>query len=363
MKKFSLTLLISFFLIKALAQDNSTWISFFNKDSTLIGFKDRTGKVKIEPKFTRFTDAQRFNRIIAVKEKKGGKIFSYYLTKSGKVIRQNNLYIFDNGTDCESEGFIRFRNKKTHKVGMYNGDGEIVIPADYDNLLPVRNGMIMALKGGRWDISQHSEHNEFPWVGSKPVLIDIHNKLLVDKFQWDDNIDFYSLTINDQINKSPIRQNYKGTNGKYYSFVNFDKEFKLWLRDSVLNNLSRATLQKISYRSIAIWDKAKGWIKESKENFLNKNFEIIKSKLMEIVQTNSDYFISTEGLNPYIYNTSEFEKYFDNCEQSKDWIYPIKTIVISHRSKANISQDQISFLRTDNGYKLIEVSIKTENSR
>lgn len=358
MKIISLTLLLLFFLNETFAQHNNTWISFFNKDSTLIGFKDKAGKIKIKPKFSRLNNAQRFDNIMGVEEEKDGKITSYYLTKSGKVVGKNNLYIFDNGADCENDWFIRFRDKKTHKVGVFNGNGDIAIPAIYDDLIPVRNGMIPALEGGHWDISQQSEHNEFPWVGSKPVLIDVHNKVLIDKFQWDENIDFYSLIISDHINTSPVRQNYRGINGKYYSFINFDKEFKAWLKDSLLNNLSRTNLQTNSYRNITIWDKTKGWTKESKKIFFAKNFEIIKEKLTEVSQPNCDYNIFTEGLNPYTYCSHEFQKYFDNCGQSKDWIYPLKVIVINHKINNDILQDHIIFLRTDKGYKLIEISLK-----
>ena len=358
MKKIRLTLFVLFFLNKTFAQRNNTWISFWNKDSTLIGFKDKTGKIKIEPKFTRLNNAQRFDKIIGVEEEKDGKLISYYLTKSGKVIGQNNLYIFDNGADCESEGFIRFRDRKTHKVGMYSSRGDLAIPADYDNLMPVRNGMVMALKGGRWDISQQSEHNQFPWVGSKSVLIDIHNKVLIDNFQWDENIDFYSLVISDHLNKNSVRQNYRGTTGKYYSFINFDKEFEAWLKDSLLNNLSKANLEKISYGNIIVWNKGKSWTKESKENFLANNFEIVKSKLIEVSQPNCDYIVTTEGLDPNIFDTTESEKYFNNCGYPKDWAYPVKMIVINHKVNNNILQDQISFLRTAKGYKLIELSFK-----
>ena len=55
------------------AQNNDIWTSFPNKDTTLIGFKDKNGVIKIEPKFTGFTTAQKFENIIAVTEEKNGK--------------------------------------------------------------------------------------------------------------------------------------------------------------------------------------------------------------------------------------------------------------------------------------------------
>lgn len=54
------------------AQNNNSWYSFRNKDTTLIGFKDKNGIVKIEPKFTGLTNTGRFNYIVAVTEEKNG---------------------------------------------------------------------------------------------------------------------------------------------------------------------------------------------------------------------------------------------------------------------------------------------------
>lgn len=181
---------------------------------------------------------------------------------------------------------------------------------------------------------------------------------MIENFHYDENINFFSLVISEQSNKSSIRQNFKAKDGKYYSFINFDKEFKAWLKDSLLNNLSKRSLIKFSYNRIVFWDKQKHWVNETKQHFADSNFEMINSKLAELNSLGCDYSVFTEGLNPYIYNSKEFEKYFDNCGASKDWIYPVKNIVISHKIDKDILQDQFQFLRTSNGYKLIEASIK-----
>ncbi|MEI9958493.1 MAG: hypothetical protein WDM90_19800 [Ferruginibacter sp.] len=70
-----------------------------------------------------------------------------------------------------------------------------------------------------------------------------------------------------------------------------------------------------------------------------------------------DYNIFDEGLNPYIYESEEYKDYFNNCGESKDWLYPIKNIVISYKDKKDLLQNHFEFLRTDNGYKLISISI------
>lgn len=50
--------------------------------------------------------------------------------------------------------------------------------------------------------------------------------------------------------------------------------------------------------------------------------------------------------------------FFNNCGESKDWIYPIKDIVISYKEDKCEFQDHLEFLRTDDGYKLISLTIR-----
>ena len=51
MKKNLFILLLIAVFSNSFAQKNDIWASFYNHDSTKIGFKDKLGNVKIEPKF------------------------------------------------------------------------------------------------------------------------------------------------------------------------------------------------------------------------------------------------------------------------------------------------------------------------
>jgi hypothetical protein len=53
--------------------------------------------------------------------------------------------------------------------------------------------------------------------------------------------------------------------------------------------------------------------------------------------------------------------YFNNCHESKYWLYPVKNVVINPKNKFDHGQDHIQFLRTENGYKLISVSSRKDN--
>ena len=115
---------------------------------------------------------------------------------------------------------------------------------------------------------------------------------------------------------------------------------------------------KHSYDKITYWKKKDddGWITKPKEAFMKLNYKLIKAKLLELKSTNCDYFISSESLNKFIYEADEYDQYFDNCRQAKDWINPVKNIVITPQNKKDLGQDHFEFLRTENGYKLISVS-------
>ena len=365
MKLYILTFLTTISSLTLLGQSNDTWTSFWNKDTTLVGYKDKNGVVKIEPKFTGFTSASKFDNIIAVSEESNGKWSSYYLTKSGKITGRDSLHIFDNGSDCESEGFIRFRDHKTDKVGMFDRTGKIVVPAIYNDLTRVRNGMIIGLKGAEkkyWDKDKHSGCNHFSWTGGQEVLIDTANNVLVENFKYDNSLNFFTLEKTKEQHSDTTRKSFLAIDGTYYSFVDFEKEFRQWITKELLNNLTVDRLIAISYDTIT-WETPNGWGKTNKEKLVNNNFTILKNGLLEILQPKTDYFISSDGLNPFMFEGPEFEKYFNNCGESKDWIYPTMSIIISHGDKKDFTQNHYEFLRTDNGYKLICLTIRNEKMK
>jgi hypothetical protein len=357
MKFLLLNFLLLYFPLVVLGQSNNTWVAFWNSDTTLIGYKDMNGVVRIAPKFQMgSTQAREFDDIIAVSGEVNKKWQSYYLTKSGRIVGRDSLHLFDNGTDCESEGFIRFKDTKTDKVGMFNRKGEITIPAEYSDLTRVRSGMIIALKGAKKKYWKGGEH--YSWIGGKELLIDTANKILIDNFKYDGNINFYSLQISAQPNSDTIRQNFKTINGQYFSFIDFDKEFKFWLKSIVFDSLTKENLLNITYNKVTFWKEPIGWTSETKNSFIDRNYELIKTKLLSLNSKDCNFDIFDEGLNPYIYETDEYKSFFNNCGESKDWVYPIKNVVISYGDNKNLLQDHIEFLRLDTGYKLISLTIR-----
>ncbi len=358
MKQTILLYIFLFLNCVLVAQNKDTWVSFWDKDTTHLGFKDKSGNIKIQPKFMSLTLAHKFDDIIAVAEETGENWKTYYVTKSGKIVGRDSLYYYDSGFDCENEGFIRFKDPITDKMGFFNKDGKIVIPAEYSDLTRVRNGMIIALK----DAVKEKDGEHFFWTGGKEILIDINNKVLIENFNYNDELNFYSVQKSKEKNPDSVRENFLGVDGQYYSFINFDKEFKAWLKNVLLADLSKENLLKHSYEQITYWKKKDddGWITKSKASFIKQNYKIIKAKLSELKSANCDYHIFSESLNKFIYEKDEYEPYFDNCRQAKDWINPVKNIVISPQNKKDFGQDHFEFLKTENGYKLISASSRKE---
>jgi hypothetical protein len=363
MKKILLTCILIVLGCSINTQIDSSWTAFRDDNSELIGFKDKNGKIKIEAQYIDFPIARKFDKIIAVMEEKNGKNETYYLTKYGKKVGRNNVYLFDNGPDCESEGFIRFRDTKTDKVGMFNGKGEVVIPAEYDDLSNVRNGLVMALKGAKKkypDGNKPSDCDHFSWVEGKEYLIDTNNRIIIDNFKHNSDLDFFSLKIGQEPIQDASRQSFLGVDGRYYSFINYKKEFRQWLDSSLLDSLSKEKIIANSYNKIFFWKEPDGWTTETGSEFISRHYDLIKSRLTELNKKNLDCLISIEGLNPFIYETSDFDTYYNNCSEPKEWQYPVMSVILNHKTENDLYQDQFEFLRTENGYKLISVTIRNE---
>ncbi len=339
---------------------NGSWTAYRDDRSGLIGYKDQEGHIRIEARYVDFAVAGKFDNIIAVREERNGKTEDYYLTKSGKTVEKNNIYYFDNGPDCESEGFIRFRDARTDKVGMLNGEGEIVIPAQYDDLSNVRNGLVAALKGAAKKYAgdeKQSGCNHFNWEGGEAYLIDTNNRIMVANFQYDSDLNFFSLKAGEKPSSNPNRKNFPGVDGRYYSFVDYKKEFHEWLDSALLNDLSRETLIRNAYHKIYFWKEPEGWVSETARVFVNRNYDLMKDRLMALRNHHTNDVISVDGLNPFIYAADEFDVYYNHCREPKEWQYPVMNVIIQHRD-GNDDQDMLEFLRTENGYKLISMTVR-----
>ena len=359
MKKYFITSILVFNLlqINLNSQSKDVWIVFEDNTTGLYGFVDSNGKIKTEAKYLGFMLAPKFSDIVAVMEDINT---SYYLTKNGDKVGRDSLYIFDNSFDCESEGFIRFRDKKNNKTGMFNSEGKVVLPPEYNYLSEVRNGLIVGIKGAVKEyLNNDSTDEHWGWSNGTKYLIDTANYILVKDFEDNGEIDFHSLIIQNTISSNPNRDNYLSFDGRYYTFINNMKLFKNWFKNNFLKDLSEESLLKNCYPKIIYWTEDGGWVVKSNKLFMDDNFDLIKERLSRLYKDSLDYFISIDDfvITPPELG-SEFETYLDNCGHLKTSQFPLMNVVINFSNGTDFYQDNFDFFKSENGFQLLTVVIR-----
>ncbi len=318
----------------------------FNADSSLIGFQHPIAKINLAPQFVQVA-GYKFEHVVAVtKEDKQGKWHNYYLFHSMKKAGADSMYMYDNTFDCENEGFIRFTDPKTDRTGLFNRNGKIVIPAAYNTISRVMNGMVIALQGAQ----KEYEGEHFFYKSGQDLLLDTANKILVDDFHEAEDLNMYSLKIENQPSTDSTRMSFKGVNGKYYTFQVYKKEFSRWLHRDLLPALTKEKLVANAFSKITYYDETDGWIHEDKAIFIDKHWEFLQQKFQDV----AEFHIVGEYLNPFIMEGPLYQEYFNNCNNAKDWQYPVISIYFDSSNE----KGQLDFLRTKEGYKLIGVGFK-----
>ncbi len=341
-----------------------------DKKTELYGYKDLTGKIKIPAKFN-YASAQTFYNIIAVQEDGKNHSQFYYLLKNGTKVGLDSVYTSDWHFECESEGKIVFRAPKTDRVGFFDKNGKIIIPAMYNYATPFHNNLSIAhinakrkCYSGEKD-TLNCEH--WGWEGGKNMLINEKNEILVDSFKIDYNqsINWYSMKVNSLQSDTSNTVSFKGEKGNIYSFTDYAKEFKNWFFSAFIPILKSNNAEKIKntyFSTITYWsEKESEWKIVTKEVFLKKYpVPALLKRFQHIDKNFANFAVSQESLNPYIYAAEQYKLFYNSCGEHKAEKYPLFDVVITseHENKDLDYQEHLEFIRTANGYKLLEVSLK-----
>ena len=298
-------LLISSF---SFSQEDTNWYTFYNSDSTKIGYKDAKGNVKIEPKFElAMTNSKVFKDVVIVWEyAKNYSGEKYYLNKEGKKFGKDSIYIFDFTFAEESEGKIKFRDSKTDKVGFFDKNGQVVIPAIYNDAGDFHNGLAIIMKDGVrkcWK-ENNGKQPEYPncehwsWEG-KTIMINTNNQELfeIPKENFTNSIDYNNVYKNFKLNEnvdSDIYTSYKGNDGNIYSFYSPEKDFKKWFETTFLPDFKTngRIIGKYFSNSIELQIEESSVIIDKKD-FITKGFNKNINKLFDDYIKNKysvDYF-------------------------------------------------------------------------
>ena len=349
------------------AQVNNDWYLYHDAKSDLYGYKDLQGNVKVKARFNGFISARVFKNIAAVRDDADGK--AYYLLKNGRKVGLDSLYVSDMTYDCEQEGKIRFRDSKTDRVGFFGSDGKIRVPAKFNDASPFYNGLAVALYEGKRICSDGSAYNpkqpceHWSWSG-KTALIDSLGNIIADNIDWEQtrNINWYAMKVSDLPADTSLYESFKTNDGRYNTFINYEKEFNQWfynsyLSDLALTNLSRHTFQELSVEGIFKNRLRKTYAKAA---FIKQFGPTLQAKLTEIRHKDFETVIFTESLNLYIEAGKSFKVYYTDCGEANDQRYPAFDVVTTHykRNKEFDYQEHFAFLRTADGYKLISMALK-----
>lgn len=337
-------LLLSNFVLYG--QDDKYWYAFHVEDtinnplSLSLGFKDINGKVKIKPIYlSPMTENKRFEKVIALTEYHFKNWVSYYTNKDGKKFGIDSLYTFDTVHDTEQEGFIRFSiGKQLDSIGLFNSNGKIVIEPKYNSLSKVNNGLVIALIGAN-KIKEHeyNDCNHWHYEGGKKMLLDTLGKILIDNFNEKDlYLNLYTQKITEKFNAEKFRHNFRNPNGNYYSFINTNEEFQEFLKNDFIKNISNKNLSEYLFINIKyLIEKDKIYLKRLKRT-------INQIKMGNITFSKIGYTVYKEE------EIKLMKDYLDNADNIVFDKYPIYGIVNEN------GQFILCFIRTENGYKIIE---------
>ncbi len=311
----------------------------------------------------------------------GSSYKQYYLLKSGRKIGLDSVFVFDFTFDCESEGKIIFRDPKIDRVGFLDSGGRPIIPAVYNYALPFRNGMALACHSARRKCRDHGgdttrcEH--LGWDGGVTVLINEGNEILADSLSIDrSNLNWYSKTTISPQDDSSVYIRIKGRNGISYWFIDYDKEFRNWYDSTFLPALQEpGQAREWLFNELTYWSELDGWTSLDKGAFFEKFPDALApgrfapGKLKEVS-------ISQESLNEMIFDKGIYRKYRDACGAHNKDRYPLYDVMLTYRKKRKHPpavkhargegerlyeidyQEHFEFLKTENGYRLLSVSLK-----
>jgi hypothetical protein len=175
---------------------DEVWVTYFNEDSMRVGYKDQNGEIKTEAKYgapisVKVVKEHTFEHVVAVGEEVNGNWDGFYMNKAGKKFGRDSIFMYDYEIDTESEGYIRFMDWKAQPqlMGMFDKNGKVAVPAEYNLLSRVKNGTMIGLKGAKKEC-EDDDCEHWDLVGGTRALIDIRNKVLKENITFEDYPDF-----------------------------------------------------------------------------------------------------------------------------------------------------------------------------
>jgi hypothetical protein len=369
------------------AQKNDAWVGYYDTVSGKVGYKDLKGDVMLPAIFVGVSDRGSFYNIMAVTEDVNDKYLSYYLLKDGRRVGVDSVYMFDFLFDCESEEKILFNDRKTDRVGFFDKEGKVVVPAVYNTATPFRNGISFALQNAKRKCADRDTKDceHWRWDGGQRRLINERNEVLVEDTDYPFyQLDMYSLKVNATGLDTAVYVSLSGRNGKTYSFIDVHKELGKWLNEYFIPAASKGAKEWKPYLFEAVKVALPGingvdllpdvFVEKMGEKLMSVGFSGDTMTRIDIVR---DWF----GYSREDGQDAPFRKYYKACGGHDTDRFPLFEVVVNHYKKKDKPYKQAGgkkgsisvadrfylehdvdcseiyrFIRTENGYKLYDVS-------
>ncbi len=320
------------------------WFVFEDPKSGLLGYKDKRGHLRVAPTF--HMAPARFDNIIGVI---GKDYQASYLFKHAKPVH-NKLYFYDNSPDCESEGTIRFKDKG--KVGILSKEGNVLIPAIYSAITPVKNHLFMALYNAKKVCHDGKDYNdnkpcEHPFFqGGKTFLMHDSNRVIVENFTYTTDLNWYDYEVGYRPSSHPLRDSFKGVDGKYYTFKNSKKEFEAWFLNEFRQTFHQSH-DTLIFKKLSV---------QQLESLSSAKQLAAVEKIMHELKHHTFYILSND-MALYAWDNPRLQNYFDACGRLKAAQYPGFTVVVEYDIGGEYYQKHLEFFKTEDRYRLIDLYI------
>jgi hypothetical protein len=356
----------------AYGQRTAAWTRFVvkRKGEEYYGYQNPQGQVKLPAVFGGFTNARRFYHIMAVSEQASQA--QYYVLKNRRKVGRDSVYVADFQFDCESEGKIRYRDKR-NRVGFLDAQGRAFIPAIYNYVTPFYNGLAVALLGARRTCgsSPDTVHCEHPgWAGGRLVLLSARNEVLVNNLAGEPtgsgHLNWYSLKINDPAPDTATTVTLRAANGDRYTFTDYEKEFAAWLYRvfvPAVRTGDAAAVQALCFSDLAVAARPfQGWSHFTPAAFLAKYRQaVLRPRLGSLRPGAPGVAIGPGDLNTLIFGSPAFEPFLTACGEHFSEKYPVFELLLTYPAQPATApldhQEHFEFIRTAAGYRLLSVSL------
>ena len=258
-------------------------------------------------------------------------------------------------------------------VGFFDQNGNITIPAIYNNAQPFRNGLSLVISNAKkicWEGGELSESNpceHWSYEGNLQI-INTKNEVILDSLSFEniENIDWYSFQKNPVFTDS-TKIMLKGDDGNIYAFDNIRKKFENWFYEDFLKDTNQERFLRNSLDQITISKNGNiksdqfnnpfynsfAWTKDKKENVYLNNKDFIIS-LIEIIKNKKLKIGISEGFTPLFIDENFYPIYLNNCGEYQNTKFPYFEVYLT-KDNGNVIY-RMAFMRTKDGYKLIELA-------